>query len=88
MITFRSCLIAAFEGGTEAAKRGKPVLPKNVAKYFVNQRTDNLNKIFTPSEGSRTVLTKNKMKYAIKVIKSVENREILFKGTTKKVVTK
>ena len=88
MITFRSCLIAAFEGGTEAAKRGTPVLPKNIAKYFVNQRTDNLNKIFTPSEGSRTVLTKNKMKYAIKVIKSVENREILFKGTTKKVITK
>ena len=88
MITFRSCLIAAFEGGTEAAKRGTPVLPKNVAKYFVNKRTDNLNKTFTPSEGSRTVLTKNEMKYAIKVIKSVENREILFKGTTKKVVTK
>ena len=85
MITFRSCLIAAFEGGIEAAKRGAPVLPK---MYFVNKRTDNLNKKFRPSEGSRTILTKNKMKYAIKVIKSVENREILFKGTTKKVVTK
>ena len=45
----------------------------------------NLEK-FSSSRGSETTLTNNDIKYIIKVIKSLENRAILLKGTTRKII--
>ena len=45
----------------------------------------NLEK-FSSSRGSETTLTNNEIKYIIKVIKSLENRAILLKGTTRKII--
>ena len=42
-----------------------------------------ITKKFT-SEGSGIILTNNEIKDLIKVISSLENREILLKGTTRK----
>ena len=46
----------------------------------------NLEK-FSSSRGSETTLTNNEIKYIIKVIKSIENRAILLKGTTRKIIS-
>ena len=46
----------------------------------------NLEK-FSSSRGSETTLTNNEIKYIIKVIKSLENRAILLKGTTRKIIS-
>ena len=42
---------------------------------------------FSSSTGSETTLTNNEIKYIIKVIKSIENRAILLKGTTRKIIS-
>ena len=46
----------------------------------------NLEK-FSSSRGSETTLTNNEIKYIIKVIKSLENRAILLKGTNRKIIS-
>ena len=38
-------------------------------------------------EGSRITLPKNEIKDIIKVIKSLENRRVLLKGTTKRIIS-
>ena len=47
----------------------------------------NLIKKFTPSKGSGITITNNEIKDIMKVIKSLENRGILLKGTTRKITT-
>ena len=46
----------------------------------------NLEK-FSSSRGSETTLINNEIKYIVKVIKSLENRAILLKGTTRKIIS-
>ena len=43
---------------------------------------------FTSSKGSGITLTNNEIKDIMKVIKSLENRGILLKGTTRKILIK
>ena len=38
-------------------------------------------------EGSRKTLTNNEIKDIMKVIKSLENRRVLLKGTTKRIIS-
>ena len=54
----------------------------------MNKRISKPNKRFTPSKGSRIILTRNKIKDFVKLTKSLENRGILLKGITEKVITK
>ena len=70
----------------EVLKRGTPILTKNARKYFVNKGINELDKKFTTNESLGITLIDNDIKDFMKVIKSVENREILLKGTTKKVI--
>ena len=46
-----------------------------------------LNKKFTISKGSGVMLTNNKIKYIMKVTRSLENRGILLKGTARKIIS-
>ena len=41
--------------------------------------------MFTISEVSKLMLTNNEIKYITKVIRSLEKRRILLKGSTKKI---
>ena len=52
----------------------------------MNKKINELNKKFKTSEGSRIMLTNNELKDIIKVIKYLENRRILLKQTTDKVI--
>ena len=61
-------------------------LAKMAAKYYVNKGTK-LKKTFTSSEGSGITLTNNEIKDFMKIIKSLENRETLLKGTTTKITS-
>ena len=70
----------------EVLKRGTPILTKNATKYFVNKGINELDKKFTTNESLGITLIDNDIKDFMKVIKSLENREILLKGTTKKVI--
>ena len=56
-------------------------MTKHAAKYFVNKRRDRFKKYFTLREGPGITLTTNEIKDVFKVIKSLENRGILLKGT-------
>ena len=73
----------------EALKKGISLAPKLAEKateYYVKGIIE-LNKKFTWSKGSGITLTNNEIKYIMKVIKSLENRRILLKGTTSKTTS-
>ena len=53
--------------------------PKSVIKNFKNASDKVL--------GQGKILTDNEIKDIVKVIKSLENREILLKGTTRKITS-
>ena len=87
-------LQAIFLAGKEVLKRGlkrgitltknaAPELVEKATEYYVNKGINELNKKFTSSKGSGITLINNEIKDIIKVIKSLENRGILLKGTTK-----
>ena len=40
------------------------------------------------NKGSAITLTNNEKRYIMKVVKSLENREILLKGTTRNIIIK
>ena len=48
---------------------------------------DKLNKEYITGEGSRIMLTNNEIKDIMKVVKSLGNRRILLKGTTRKITS-
>ena len=79
-------LTAAFKGGTDAAKYSEAILARKTEKYFMNKGINELNKKFTASEGSGITLAHNELKNIMKVIKSIENREIFFKEATENVI--
>ena len=60
-----------------------PELARKATEYYINKGINELNKTFTSSKDSWITLTNNK----IKDIKSLENREILLKGTTRKITS-
>ena len=72
--------------GGKVFEKVAPELAKMVAKYYVNKGI-NLKKTFTSSEGSGITLTNNEIKDFMKIIKSLENRETLLKGTTTKITS-
>ena len=64
-----------------------PELARKATEYYINKGINELNKTFTSSKDSWITLTNNKIKDILKVIKSLENREILLKGTTRKITS-
>ena len=66
---------------SSAAKKGTDIA-RNLEKNFLDKEIDTFNKEYIT--GSGITLTINKTKYIMKSIKSLENRGILFKETTRK----
>ena len=64
-----------------------PELARKATEYYINKGINELNKTFTSSKDSWITLKNNKIKDILKVIKSLENREILLKGTTRKITS-
>ena len=64
-----------------------PELARKATEYYINKGINEFNKTFTSSKDSWITLTNNKIKDILKVIKSLENREILLKGTTRKITS-
>ena len=62
-----------------------PKLAEKATEYHINKRINELNKKFTSSKGSGITLPNNETKDIMKVIKSLGNRAILLKGTTRKI---
>ena len=58
-----------------------PELARKATEYYINKGINELNKDLW------ITLTNNKIKDILKVIKSLENREILLKGTTRKITS-
>ena len=52
------------------------------------QDLDELSKQFTTSESSGIILTSNETKDIVKVVKSLENRVILLRRTSGKIISK
>ena len=77
----------ALKKGITLAKVAAPGLAKKATEYYVNKGINELNKKFTSTKGSGITLTSNEVKDIIKVIKSLENRGILLKGTTRKITS-
>ena len=75
----------AFKAETQQLIKRAPELTKYATKYIVNKELDRLKKDFLTSEGSGITLTNNEIKDIMKVIKSLENRGILLKETTRKI---
>ena len=73
-----------FHTGVQGFKKTAPELPEIATEYYVNKGINKLKK-FKSSKGSGIALLNNETK-DIKVISSLENRRILLKGTTKKIV--
>ena len=57
-------------------------IARNLGKKFLERQLGRFNKEYIT--GSEVTLTSNKIKDIIKVIKSLKNREILLKETTRK----
>ena len=64
-----------------------PELARKATEYYINKGINELSKTFTSSKDSWITLTNNKIKDILKVIKSLENREMLLKGTTRKITS-
>ena len=77
MVIDNFCLSNAAKEGIDRAK--------NYASNFVNKKNV-FNKKYTTGKGSGIILTNNETK-DMKVIKSLENRRILLKGTTRKITS-
>ena len=88
-ITILPILGGVFKTGTEALKPGAPILAKNETKFLVDKGINMPYKKFTSSEGWWIKLTNNEIKDNMKkLIKFLENRVILLKETTEKVINK
>ena len=74
--------------GISLAKEATPKLAKKATKYYFNKGINELYKIFTSSKGSGIILTNNEIRDIMKVIKSLENRGIVLKETTKNLLVK
>ena len=59
---------------------------RSLEKDFWHKQTDKFNKVQITGEDSKVTLTNNGQKDIVKVIKSLQNGGILFKGATKKLL--
>ena len=66
------------------AKKGTDTARK-LGKIFLDKQIDRFNKEYIP--GSGITLTNNEIKDIVKVMKFLENRGILLKGTTRKITS-
>ena len=73
--------------GISLARKLAPALAGKATEYYINKEINTLNKKFPSSKGSGITLATNETKDIIKVIKSLENRGILLKGSTKKTTS-
>ena len=62
-----------------------PALAGKATEYFINNRVNELNKKFTSNKRSGITLANNETRDIMKIIKFLENRGILLKGTTRKI---
>ena len=60
-------------------------IARNFKNIFLDKQIDRFNKEYIT--GSIKNLTNNEIKDIMKVIKSLENRRILFKGTNRKIIS-
>ena len=65
-------------------KKGTDIA-RSLRKDFLDKQMDKFNKEYPLGKGSGIMPTNNEIKDTAKVFRSLENRWILFKGTTKKV---
>ena len=78
-----------FLAGKEALKKVSlapklaPILAEKATEYYINKGINELNKKFKSSKGTGITLTNNEIKDIMKMIKSLENRGILLKGTAR-----
>ena len=70
------------------SKRCSAKLAEKTTDCYVNKGMNELNKKFTSSKGSGINLTNTEIRDIMKVINYLENRGILLKGTTKKLLVK
>ena len=61
-------------------------IARELRKDFLDKKINKFNKEYTTSKGSGIMLTSNEMK-DMKLIKSLENRGNLLKGTTTKIIS-
>ena len=85
---------AMFLARKEVLKKSIWLAPKlapetagKATEYYINKGINELNKKFRSSKISGIAITNNELKDIVKVIKSVENRGILLKGTTRKITS-
>ena len=62
-----------------------PKLAGTATQNYINKGISEINKKFTSIKGPGITLKNNKIKDIMKVIKSLENRGILLKGTTRNI---
>ena len=67
--------------------RKRTDIARSLGKDFLDMQIDKFNKEHITGEGSGITLTNNEIKYIMKVIKSLENRGILLKKTTRKITS-
>ena len=84
----KAALAFIFKVGKTVVKGGVPILTGNATKYYLNKGIIELNKHFTASESSGITLRNDEIKNTIYVIRFIEKRGVLLKGTTKKVLLK
>ena len=61
-------------------------LAGKATQYYFDKGVNELIKKFTSSKGSGITLTNNEINDIMKVIKSLENRQMLLKETTRKII--
>ena len=61
---------------------------RDLGKDFLDKQINRFNKEYITGKGSGITLTNNEVKDIKKIIRSLENRGILLKGITKKLLVK
>ena len=77
--------IPSFGNTLSSVAKKETDIAVNFGKVFLNEQIDRFHEEYLT--GSGTTLTNNKIKDVIKVIKSLENRGTLLKGTTAKATS-
>ena len=73
---------SVFKAGIGATEKDLPILLNECHQIFSNKKVNKFTKFITDSG---ITLTDIEIKYIIKVIKSLENRQVLLEVTTEKV---
>ena len=74
------------KNGVTSEKNEAPELAEKATEYYVNKGINELNKKIASSKGTEINLTNNEIK-DMKVIKSLKDRGILIKATTRKITS-